>query len=164
MTDDIKTAAEAEEAAALPRAVAIRTEDGDPGIEDEPLPAAMSATPPERKSPARWAYERLALYIRKFEEGLDEDHEAAIAITGSGGDLMRIRGIGYFDPDIVTFYGMDPRGIRAQLIQHVSQLGVMLRAIPKARPDAPPKRIGFRLTGTLDGDAATDAAEEDGPA
>lgn len=70
----------------------------------------------------------------------------------NGGDagVLRIEGIGYFDPDIVTFYGRDDAGSRNQLIQHVSQLNVMLRALPKAPEVEEPRRIGFRLAADLD--------------
>lgn len=54
-----------------------------------------------------------------------------------------------FDPDIVTFYGQDQMGMRTQLIQHVSQLSVMLRALPKQIEEAPPTLIGFQLVQDL---------------
>lgn len=60
------------------------------------------------------------------------------------------RGVGYFDPDIVTFYGTDPDGTRVQLVQHVTQLNVMLRAMPKDAGPEPAKRIGFRLAADLE--------------
>lgn len=74
----------------------------------------------------------------------------AIGVTNGGTGLMRIEGIGYFDPDIVTFYGSDPAGGRTQLIQHVSQLSVGLTALakPGAQPEA--RRIGFRLAQDLE--------------
>jgi hypothetical protein len=36
------------------------------------------------------------------------------------------------------------------LIQHVTQLNVMLRALPKAVQSAEPNRIGFRLAADLE--------------
>jgi hypothetical protein len=40
----------------------------------------------------------------------------------AGGDagVLKIEGMGYYDPDIVTFYGTDPAGGRTQLVQHVT--------------------------------------------
>ena len=58
--------------------------------------------------------------------------------------------MGYFDPDIVTFYGVEASGSRTQLIQHVSQLNVMLRALPKPAEKPEPTRIGFRLAQELE--------------
>lgn len=118
--------------------------------EQEPLPPAVARKPREAKSPAEWAYQRLILYIRNFEDRLDREHELAIGLTDSGAGLLRIEGLGYFDPDIVTFYGTDASGARMQLIQHVTQLSVALRALPKPSEAPEPRRIGFRLAEDLD--------------
>lgn len=115
------------------------------------LPARMQQDP-EKKSPARWAYERMVLYIQKFEETLDEEHEVAMGFTGADSGLLRIEGMGYFDPDIITFYGTDPTGQKVQLVQHVTQLEVMLRALPRQVEQPARTRIGFRLAQDLDAD------------
>jgi hypothetical protein len=115
----------------------------------------VSQTPPAQKSPAQWAYERVVLYLQKFEEQLDNDHEVAMGFTGSDAGVLRIEGIGYFDPDILTFYGSDPAGGKTQLVQHVGQLNVILRALPKAVDQVEPNRIGFRLVQDLEADRAT---------
>ncbi len=104
----------------------------------------------ETKSPAQWAYERLILYIQNFETQLDATQEVAIGFTGGDAGVLRIEGMGYFDPDIVTFYGSDSMGIKTQLIQHVSQLNVMLRALPRTDEEVPVTRIGFRLAAELE--------------
>ena len=105
---------------------------------------------PEQKSEARWAYERLILYIQNFEKTLDGEHEVAMGFAGGDAGVLRIEGMGYFDPDIITFYGSDTRGAKTQLVQHVSQLNVILRAMPKPKPEEPAKRIGFRLVAELE--------------
>jgi hypothetical protein len=120
------------------------------GFEAQPLPDSISRTPAAKKSPAKWAYERLILYIKNFEELLDADLEVAMGFTGSNAGILRIEGIGYFDPDIVTFHGVDADGTRTQLIQHVSQLNVVLRALPKSPAESSPRRIGFRLAQGLE--------------
>ncbi|MCI2395808.1 DUF6173 family protein [Aliiroseovarius sediminis] len=127
-------------------------EDGPVIVEDHPLPKKVADTPLEQKSPAQWAYERLILYIKNFEEQLDNEHEVAMGFTGGDAGVLRIEGIGYFDPDVLTFYGADGTGAKTQLIQHISQLSVMLRALPKQVDSAAPKRIGFRLAAELEGD------------
>jgi hypothetical protein len=96
-------------------------------------------TPPKPKSPAEWAYDRLVLYIRDFERQLNADQEVAIGFAGSEAGIIRIEGLGFFDPDILTFYGTDDAGMKMQLVQHVSQLSVMLQARPRRRP--PPHRL-----------------------
>ncbi|MBJ3764101.1 hypothetical protein ILP92_15225 [Maribius pontilimi] len=148
--DRIETAAEAMEAEALPHAHVVHTDPDAKSTEDEPLPKSVTAKPQKAKSPAEWAYQRMVLYIKNFEEQLDDQHEIAMAFAGDASGVMRIEGMGYFDPDIITFYGTDPTGARTQLVQHVSQLSVMLRALPKGVAKEAPRRIGFRLVDDLD--------------
>lgn len=150
MGKDIKTTAEAAEGAALPKAHVVHTKDRNPSAEQEPLPKGVSKTPMEQKSPAEWAYERLVLYIKNFEEQLDNDHEVAMGFTGGDAGVIRIEGMGYYAPDILTFYGSDPAGAKTQQVQHVSQLNVMLRALPKEVDQPEPNRIGFRLARDLE--------------
>ncbi len=159
--DQIRTTAEAAEDAAMPRAHAVHADPARRSAEDDPLPPGVAGTPVARKSPAQWAYQRLVLYIRKFEEGLDAEHEVAMGLVGGAQGVLRIQGMGYFDPDIVTFYGTDPQGARTQLIQHVSQLNVLLRALPRPAERPEPQRIGFRLAADLEAveDASPSGAE-----
>jgi hypothetical protein len=149
--DQIKTTAEAAESAALPRAHVVHTDpDAPASAEQKPLPAGMAKQGEQPASPAAWAYQRLILYIQNFEEQLDEDHEVAMGFTGGDIGVLSIEGIGFFDPDLITFYGTDESGTRTQLVQHYSQLNVMLRALRK-QPDRPaPRRIGFKLAKELD--------------
>ena len=134
----------------LPQARVVHSDTGAHSAENEPLPEALTRAPVEQKSPARWAYERLILYIQNFEQQLNAEEEVAMGFTGGDAGVLRIEGIGYFDPDIVTFYGSDMTGARTQLVQHVSQLSVLLRALPKAEETSEPRRIGFRLSAGLD--------------
>ena len=150
MADEIRTAAEAHEAEALPRQHEFHCDPNDKPAQKSAVPKGVTATPVEAKSPSRWAYERIILYLKNFEESLDNEPEVAMGFTGGDAGVLRIGGMGYFDPDVITFYGTDPTGSKTQLIQHVSQLNVMLRALPKSKKDDPPTRIGFRLAQDLE--------------
>lgn len=150
MGDDIKTAAEAFESSALPRVHEVHNDPQAKNAKDQPMPKGVAATPLEKKSPAQWAYERTVLYLKKFEEGLDDGHEIAMGFAGTDAGVLKIEGMGYFDPDIVTFYGNDPAGGKMQLVQHVSQLSVLFRAVPKAVEAEKPNRIGFKLIEDLE--------------
>lgn len=145
-----------------PARVAQCDEDAPLTAEQKPLPEALTDKPYEDKSPAEWAYERLILYIQNFEEQLDEEHEVAMGFAGGDVGVLRIEGIGFFDPDLVTFYGTDDDGVRTQLIQHVSQLNVLLRAEPKAETEEPPNRIGFRLAADLGRHGSVELKEGEG--
>ena len=154
MGNEIKTVAEAAEANAIPRVHEVHTDPDAKNAQDQKLPKGVAGKPVEQKSPAQWAYERTVLYLKKFEEGLDDGHEIAMGFAGKDAGVLKIEGMGYFDPDIVTFYGADPAGAKMQLVQHVSQLSVVFRALPKAVETAEPNRIGFKLLADLEqGDA-----------
>jgi hypothetical protein len=146
-------------AAALPRAKVIHADpDAPPTCEQLPLPAELQRKPMAEKTAAEWAYERLILYIRNFESNLDSDQEIAMGFTGSDAGVLQIEGLGFFEPDLLTFYGRDENGVKTQLVQHVTQLSVMLRAVPKMASAEPPRRIGFRLASGWTGGESGDGS------
>ncbi|MGC8201558.1 DUF6173 family protein [Aliiroseovarius sp. PTFE2010] len=149
--DTVSTTAEAHEDDALPRARVVHSNpDAPQTAEQKPLPDSVARKPVAKKSAAEWAYERLVLYIQNFEEQLDSEHEVSVGFAGSNTGLLRIEGLGYFDPDMITFYGSDENGVRTQLVQHVSQLNVSLRAMPKEPARKTAQRIGFQLAKDLE--------------
>ena len=149
MDDKISTSAEVAEAAALPRCHEVHA-DPENCKDGQDVTDGVALAPIEQKSPAQWAYERLILYIQNFEKTLDNEHEVAMGFAGGDAGVLKIEGMGFFDPDIVTFYGSDPTGAKNQLVQHVNQLSVLLRAVPKQVEEAEPTRIGFRLAADLE--------------
>ena len=121
-------------------------------------PQDKTDPPDAPNSAARSAYDRLVLYIRNFEAQLSAGQEVAMGFAGSDAGVLQIEGLGFFDPDMITFYGRDEMGMKTQLVQHVSQLSVMLRAVPKAQPQEPARRIGFQLNAGWTGGDAGDAS------
>lgn len=123
-----------------------------------PIPIE-TPTPERQKGPAEWAYERIILYIRNFESQLDSSQELVMGFTGNDVGILQIEGVGFFEPDLLTFYGRDENGLKTQLIQHLAQLSVMLRGVPKADAAEPPRRIGFQLnSGWVGGDSGDGSA------
>ena len=147
-TNQINTSAEAMENAALPKCGEVHT---DPAVKPATLPKALNKAA-DQKSPAQWAYERVIMYIQNFEKQLDNDHEVGLGLASGNTGVIKIEGLGYYDPDIVTYYGINEMGARTQLIQHVTQLNVSLVASPKHIDQPEPNRIGFRLASALDTD------------
>ena len=93
-------------------------------------------------NPARWTYERLGEYIKDFESELDEEHEIGVRLVSFGQTIsFHVQNIGYYGPDIITFYGTNENGEKLQLIQNLSQLSFLLIAVKKLQDK--PKRIGF---------------------
>lgn len=152
----IETSADALENSAIPQVREIHM-NSDGSLKRSALPKAMQQST-AKKSPAQWAYERIILYIQKFEETLDNDHEVGLGFAGGDAGIIKIEGLGFFDPDIVTYYGTNETGAKTQLIQHVSQLNVMLAASPKQIDQVTPNRIGFRLAQELERNSDTPEA------
>ena len=89
---------------------------------------------------------RLVAYIREFEANLDHNHELGARMVSFGTSVQfHIVDMGYWNPDIVTFDGLDEAGHRMKLIQNISQLNVLLIAMPKREENSEPRRIGFVL-------------------
>ncbi|MEJ6396849.1 DUF6173 family protein [Yoonia sp. 208BN28-4] len=157
--NQIDTSAELAENAVLPGICEVHTDPQAQAADKAPLPPALKEAS-AGKSPAQWAYERIILYIQNFEKQLDNDHEVGLGFTGGDAGVIKIEGLGYYDPDIVTFYGVNGAGMKTQLIQHVSQMNVMLTASPKQMDQDAPTRIGFKLGEALERD--TPAASQTG--
>ena len=141
--------ADALENAILPEAYAIHV----PAANDEAAVeegTSQRHADPSSKSPAEWAFDRIALYIENFEKTLNPDEEVSMGFAGSDTGTLRIEGMGYFAPDLITFYGRDPSGKKMQLVQHVSQLNVLLVAEPKPTEAVEANRIGFQLRNQSD--------------
>ena len=109
-----------------------------------PLPANLPSPPGHHDNPAKWTFERLATYVKQFESRLDEEHEIGARLVSFGDKLtFHIEDMGYYGPDMIVFYGKNDNGEPVQLIQHVTQLSVLLVAVKKQQPR--PRRIGFIL-------------------
>src|SRR5882672_6736106 len=92
-------------------------------------------------------YERLATQIQEFEKSLDSTHELGAMLASFGREVtIRVADIGYHNPYFIVFEGEDlETGDRVRLVQHVSQISVLFRAVPKLPDHVEPVRIGFRL-------------------
>ena len=94
------------------------------------------------KNPADYARERVTDLINSFQASIGDDVEVGISVVGSGSAApFRLRGIKASNPDILIFDGVDAKGNVVQLLQHYSQMALMLVAVPKL--EERPFRIGF---------------------
>jgi hypothetical protein len=116
------------------------------------LPKSLGvAIPPLPDPPAKWMYERVARQIIDFEKELSPDQEIGgrfVAAPREG--VFHIEDLGYWGPDMLIFYGKDADGRPIQLMQHYSQLSVLLCVVPKEKETA--RRIGFVLLERLKDD------------
>jgi hypothetical protein len=117
--------------------------DDQDGRSAEPaVPQAPRADVPD--PPAKWAFERIARQIRDFEEQLSADEEIGLPLVAAPKTgTMHIQDIGYWGPDMLIYHGRNDHGKPMQLLQHYTQMNILLTAVPKIR--AKPNRIGFHL-------------------
>ena len=81
--------------------------------------------------------------MEAFEDSLDENHELGVRLANSGiAQTIHIRGIAYRNPNLIEFRGQLDGGEMVDLVQHISQLNLMLVSVPPVR-QAKVYRVGF---------------------
>ena len=121
--------------------------------------------PPSKDNPAEWMFERLVRLIEDFEKGLSNEEEIGGRMVGAPGEgTFHIDDIGFWGPDLIMFYGKNKEGRPVRLIQHYTQLSVLLTSMPKERKEEEPRRIGFVLRELVETRAAEQQAAEAAPA
>lgn len=109
-----------------------------------PIEPFYRPQPISQTNPAAWMYERIVRSIIDFEKKLDSDQEiGARLVSFSSGETIHIDDVGYWGPDIIKFYGRNVDGRPVELMQHISQMSVLLVSV-KAEQEKP-RRIGFIL-------------------
>lgn len=95
----------------------------------------------KKNNPAGYMHERLVEMIRAHQSRIPDDFELGLQVIGGAAPAFHLRSITYSNPDILIFIGKDPDGNLIQLMQHHSQMSVVLLAMPKLEEQA--YRIGF---------------------
>lgn len=94
-----------------------------------------------KDNPAGYMHQRLSERLKAFQSTLDIETELGILVVGGMASPFHLRSIAYSDPDILIFTGIDTNGNQVQLLQHHSQMGIMLVAVKKLEETA--FRMGF---------------------
>jgi len=128
------------------------------GIQLPAFPAAPVLPQPfnlkllEDPNHAKAFRERLEELVRDFEQSLDDAHDVGATIANFGQAVtIYVESIGYWNPSLMIFHGATGVGGRVKLIQHVSQISIMLVALPRRDPSQPKRPIGFRREEHLQG-------------
>jgi len=89
-------------------------------------------------------YERLAKMIEEFDESLDDAHEVGVRLVSFGQTVVfHLEDMGYYNPSLITFRGHTENGDPVELIQHVSQISILLTKLPRQDSDEPKEPFGF---------------------
>ena len=93
---------------------------------------------------ADWMYERLVNTINDFKKELPDNMQAGGKLVSFQNITFSIDDIGYWNPDIIKFYGTLNDDSKVELVQHTSQLNLLLVAVPRTDDLSMPRRkIGF---------------------
>jgi len=93
---------------------------------------------------AHTMYEAIAKVIDHFQQKLGDDEEVGACLTSFGQQItIRVTFVGFQDPHLMVFYGTGPDGNEVQLLQHTSQVNLML--VPVPAKSLPARRLGFKL-------------------
>ncbi len=91
-------------------------------------------------------YERLKEYIIEFEKEINEAEEVGARIVSYGESFtIHITDLGFYNPSLIVFYGVDSNNKEVQLIQHISQINILLIKLPRILSKERP-RVGFKLS------------------
>lgn len=100
--------------------------------------------PPKDQNLADEFHRRLISWINDFHRGLDEDHEVGARLVSFGQTVtFHIDDIGYWNPSLISFQGKNENGESVELIQHVSQISILLVALKRVNSSEPKRPIGF---------------------
>lgn len=89
-------------------------------------------------------YKRLAKWINDFDAALDQEHEVGVRLVSFGQAIVfYLNDMGYWNPSLISFQGVTQDGSPVELIQHVSQISVLLMRLPRKDPSKPKKSFGF---------------------
>jgi len=90
-------------------------------------------------------HQLLVSRINDFNLGLDDDHEAGIKVFNGGQSLQfHLTGLMHADPSLISFSGATIQGSPIEIIQHISQVNIILVKLPRLEADKP--KIVFEYT------------------
>ena len=87
-------------------------------------------------------FQHLMNRVNEFENDLDDSHEIGLQLANFGvAAQIHIRSIGYRNPNLIEFHGVNADEHEVTLVQHISQLNFLLIAVKPI--EETPYRIGF---------------------
>jgi hypothetical protein len=89
-------------------------------------------------------YRRLVKWINDFDSTLDQEHEVGVRLVSFGQTVVfHLDDMSYWNPSLISFQGTTEDGQPVELIQHVSQISILLMKLRRPDLSQPKKKIGF---------------------
>ncbi|MBN9983100.1 DUF6173 family protein [Rhizobium laguerreae] len=101
----------------------------------------VAAIERRKNNPSGYIHERMMQIIAEQEQLLSAEQELGVAVVGGNAPSFHLRSIGYSNPDLLRFVGTDPDGNTVQIVQHHTQMSIMIVSVPKLGEKA--FRVGF---------------------
>lgn len=96
-------------------------------------------------------YRRLMCWINDFHRALEDDYEVGGQLASFGKNIeFHFTDISYWNPSLISFIGILEDGSPVELVQHVTQINVLLIRKKRLSLDAPKRPIGFADWGEYD--------------
>ena len=86
---------------------------------------------PETPYLASDMYRRIVALINNFESDMPDDMQAGGRLVSAGNITFSIQDVGFWDPNMIVFYGELSDGSHVELVQHLSQLNLLLVAVKR---------------------------------
>lgn len=87
---------------------------------------------------------RLINWVNDFHKSLDDEFEVGVRLVSFGQTVtFHIEDIGYWNPSLISFVGKTEEGEPVKLIQHVTQISILLMKMKRKNSQQEKKPIGF---------------------
>ncbi|EOA2991869.1 DUF6173 family protein [Yersinia enterocolitica] len=87
---------------------------------------------------------RIIQWINTFHRELEAEYEVGGQLASFGQSItFTFTDIGYWNPSLISFKGLLDDGSPVELVQHVSQINVLLIRRKRENPTEPRRPIGF---------------------
>jgi hypothetical protein len=89
-------------------------------------------------------HKRLVKLINQFDATLDQSHEVGVRLVNFGQTVVfHLEDLGYWNTSLISFSGKTEANAPVELIQHVSQISILLMKVPRKDLSKPKRPIGF---------------------
>jgi hypothetical protein len=89
-------------------------------------------------------HKRLNTLINTFDSSLEQQYEVGIRLVNFGQEItFHLTELGYWNPSLITFKGVTDNEEPIELIQHVTQISILLMKVNRRNPNEPKRPIGF---------------------
>lgn len=93
---------------------------------------------------AQIMYDNIVDRIKRFEAKLPDNMQAGGCLVSAPGTIFSISTVTYMDPDLIIFTGLLPDGSTVELLQHVTQVNLLMVAVQRTdNLNQPRREIGF---------------------